>query len=65
MLIISTKLGRDGYLALLALHCFTGNDYTSVFYGIRKAKAWKKMREFDEFINTFKEFDNSFTSLIF
>ena len=57
---ISSKLGKDLCAALPALHCFTGNDYTSAFYGIRKTRAFKAIQRNEDFINIFKSFVDTF-----
>ena len=48
-------------LALPALHAFTGNDYTSAFYGTGKGKAFKIIQESEEFQECFAKFGDSFT----
>ena len=57
---ISSKLGKDLCAALPALHCFTGNDYTSAFYGIGKTRAFKAIQRNEDFINLFKSFGDAF-----
>ena len=53
------ELGVDCCLALPALHGFSGNDYTSSFYGVGKAKALKVLLSSPEFIETFKQIGNT------
>ena len=55
------KLGVDVCMALPALHSFTGNDYTSAFYGIGKVKAFNILLRSDEFIEVFKSIGDRFT----
>ena len=57
---ISKELGNDCCLALPALHAFTGNDYTSAFYGIGKGKALNILRKSKEYLHTFARFGDSF-----
>ena len=57
---ISSKLGKDLCAALPALHCFTGNDDTSAFYGIGKTRAFKAIQRNEDFINIFKSFVDTF-----
>ena len=45
---------------LPALHCFTGNDYTSAIYGIGKNRAFKAIQRNEDFINLFKSFGDTF-----
>ncbi|XP_047132181.1 uncharacterized protein LOC124811086 [Hydra vulgaris] len=59
--IIASKLGTDCCKALLALHAFSGNDYTSAFYGIGKAKFFKLMRESEEYKSIFSKIGDTFT----
>ena len=56
----SSELGKDLCAALSALHCFTVNDYTSVFYGIGKTRAFKAIQRNEDFINLFKSFGDTF-----
>lgn len=58
---IRRHLGNGCSRAIPALHAFTGNDYTSAFYGVGKAKAFKILRDSEEFINTFSKLGKSFT----
>ena len=57
---ISSELGKDLCAALAAPHCFTGNDYTSAFYGIGKTRAFKAIQRNEDFINLFKSFGDTF-----
>ena len=57
---IVSELGIDYCRAIPALHAFTGNDYTSAFYGIGKAKAFKILRDSEDFQTTFASFGNSY-----
>ena len=50
---IASELGEETCLALPALHGFSGNDYTSSFHGIGKAKASSVLLNSPEFIDTF------------
>ena len=52
---IIQELGEDISSALLALHAFTGNDYTSAFHGIGKKKAFTITRKSQEYVRAFKE----------
>ena len=40
--------------------CFTGNDYTSAFYGTGKTRAFKAIQRNEDFINLFKWFGDTF-----
>ena len=57
---IASELGLSMCNSLPALHCFTGNDYTSAFYGVGKVKAFNLLRRFEEFHDTFTQFGNYF-----
>ena len=57
---IAEELGVKCCRAIPALNAFTGNDYTSAFYGIGKSKAFNLMKDSDEFQTTFSLFGNSF-----
>ena len=57
---ISSELGKDLCAALAAPHCFTGNDYTSAFYGIGKTRAFKTIQRNEDFINLFKSCGDTF-----
>ena len=57
---ISSELGKNLCAALPAFHCFTGNDYTSAFYGIGKTRAFKAIQRNEDFINLFKLFGDTF-----
>ena len=46
--------------SLPALHGFTGNDYTSTFYGIGKSKAYKIIKESKEFQECFSKFGDTY-----
>ena len=58
---IVSEIGEECCSALPALHAFTGNDYTSAFFGVGKGKAFKLLRESEEFKKTFEKFGDSFT----
>ena len=47
--------------ALTSLHAFTGNDYTSAFHGIGKAKAFKILCKSEEYQMVFENLGNTFT----
>ena len=57
---IVINLGEKVSKALPALHCFTGNDYTSAFHGIGKKKALKLIMENEIFAESFASLGNSF-----
>ena len=50
---IVQHLGENVSKALPGLHCFSGNDYASAFYGLGKIKAFNLMKTNDEFIQAF------------
>ena len=54
------EIGPDCCQALPALHAFTGSDYTSVFHGIGKVKAFKIMADSNEFVELFKRIGDHF-----
>ena len=47
--------------ALTTLHDFTGNDYTSAFHGIGKAKAFKILSKSVEYQTVFANLGNTFS----
>ena len=57
---VALEIGEECCRALPALHAFTGNDYTSAFFGIGKTKAFKVLRESPEFKRTFADFGENF-----
>ena len=57
---VSSELGKDLCVALPVLHCFTGNDRTSAFYGIGETRALKTIQRNEDFINLFKSFGDIF-----
>eukprot|EP00794_Sanderia_malayensis_P017402 gene17402-19145_t len=50
---IALEIGQECCLALPSLHAFSGNDYTSSFHGIGKAKALKVMQDSPECMDVF------------
>ena len=57
---ICSKLGINVCLPLLALHAFTGNDYTSSFVGKGKSKPLQHLIRSDDFQNTFSSLGSNF-----
>ena len=57
---IADELGLACCSALPALHSFTGNDYTSAFYGCGKSKAFKLVKSDESFQETFSKFGDTF-----
>lgn len=57
---IAAVLGRKVCQSLPALHAFTGNDYTSAFFGIGKGKAFKILLDSEEFQLAFGKMGNSY-----
>ena len=57
---IATVLEENVCRALPALHAFTGNDYTSAFFGIGKGKALKILIDSEEFQLAFGQIGNSY-----
>ena len=46
-------LTRDEKAALIGLHAFTGNDYTSAFFGKGKYMCWKTATKWPQLLHTF------------
>ena len=58
---VVSEIREEVCLALPALHSFTGNDYTSAFYGIGKVKALNILIRSEDHIETFKAIGDQFT----
>lgn len=56
-----SEIGEGCCLALPAIHCFTGNDYTSAFHGIGKKKSFQLLKNNEEYQRTFQLLGDSFT----
>ncbi|XP_041466296.1 uncharacterized protein LOC121416845 [Lytechinus variegatus] len=57
---IRSHLGDSVANALIGLHCFSGCDSTSCFYGRSKKKALKLMTSSNDFLSAFQMFGTSF-----
>ena len=57
---LSEDLGEPICKSLPALHAFTGNDYTSAFHGIGKAKAMALLRKNDQYQISFSAIGENF-----
>lgn len=58
---IHEEIGEDVAAALPALHSFTGNDYTSAFHGIGKAKSFKIIAKNNEYQQAFAAIGSDWT----
>lgn len=58
---VINEIREEVCLALPALHPFTGNDYTSVFYGICQVKALKILIQSEHHVKIFKVIGHQFT----
>ena len=47
-------------MSLPAIHCFTGNEYTSAFHGIGKKKAFTLLKKRPNFLETFEKIGDGF-----
>ena len=54
-------IGNGCALSMPVLHCFTGNDYTSAFHSMGKAKGFRLLKESELYQETFSKLGDSFT----
>ena len=57
---IALEIGLDCCSSIPALHAFSGNGYTSAFYGIGNAKMFRLMRQYQEFQDAFTKLGDTF-----
>ena len=57
---VVSEIKEEVCLALPTIHSFTGNDYTSVFYGIGKVKELNILIKSEDLIKTFKATGDQF-----
>ena len=58
---VISEIREEVCLALPAIHSFTGNDYTSAFYGIHKVKALQILIQSEHHVKIFKASGDQFT----
>ena len=58
---IAQSLGKKCCLALPAFHAFTGNDYTSAFFGIGKVRSFKLLVNVKKFMKVFRKLGQTTT----